>query len=553
MWKKIPEIEYIYAYEKDGKWIKFNSKYARAKLLLTKNFSKTNILISKAKTSKKTIEPLNVEPLNVEQANVEPVNVEKIVEELPPLLKINDDEKFKDADGIPLNIEIRGEREYDKIYFKGIDVEHEFLMPYLVKHIISKDTKYQEEIHYKNFRYNKKNNIYLTYEGLLKIIFNARDSRTKEKNIVNNIIKNTNVQWICNKPLKCSYRPDMLFMDDNNTIIIEIDEYQHKQYNKKDDEIRTQQINKEINKKNILILRINPDNYIDLKNVSHNGIVNNIDEFKLRMNIIIDTIKENINKKTDGLKTIYLFYDNYKLLPSKNNYDINYEINESYQKIESIRNNLIKKLFNNTLNTKIIIPISCIYLTTLGNVKELRNILGIDNKYSDDMIVVKYGILNDFCNGVKLNVNKTFESIENVNVMVKYYSYVDIDFMSKAELDMKKIFKLAKLNFIHEKYDELAIVSLNELDDIKKYYENIQTLYCGKASDYINKIQTIEKEHMTQIQMMEKDYEIQIIKKDNIIMEKEHQVKLMKKENENLILKNENLSLKLLMAQQNIK
>jgi hypothetical protein len=110
----------------------------------------------------------------------------------PDILYLNDNEKFKDADGINIiEIETRGERSHDKIYFKVKDVEKGFginnlnaiLTNELSNYKLSKD--YEYFICEKILCYDKKTNkeiikkyMFLTYEGLLRVLFTTKNNKT---------------------------------------------------------------------------------------------------------------------------------------------------------------------------------------------------------------------------------------------------------------------------------------------------------------------------------------------------------------------------------------
>jgi hypothetical protein len=272
----------------------------------------------------------------------------------PPIIKLKDEEKFYDDEGNFINIEVRGIKEVDKIYFKVKDVAKGFNLNKLQDTLIENGSRYNEK-HYKYFNckiFNKnkkekiKKTLFLTYIGLLRVLFTCKNPRIKELNIVNNI-KNyyKNLKWICNKELKPSkYRPDMLCNLDDLSIIIEIDENQHKYYRKYKEETRINTLNNIINN-NIIYIRINPDFYKDNKNKNHTGIDKNKNEFNIRMNIIINEINNIINNKPKENKNIKLFYNNFNF--NEKNY-INNIINFNYENTDNTNfyNNIIIKLLN---------------------------------------------------------------------------------------------------------------------------------------------------------------------------------------------------------------
>jgi hypothetical protein len=116
----------------------------------------------------------------------------------PEILHLNDNEKFKDAEGNIIEIETRGEKKYNKIYFKIKDIEKGFginnlnavLTNELSNYLVNKDYEYFicEKIlcHDKNIsksieKTNKeiiKKYMFLTYEGLLRVLFTTKNNKT---------------------------------------------------------------------------------------------------------------------------------------------------------------------------------------------------------------------------------------------------------------------------------------------------------------------------------------------------------------------------------------
>lgn len=126
---------------------------------------------------------------------------EKQPEPAPPIILLQDHEMFKDEDGNRLNIEVRGEREYNKCFFKVSDVSKAFKMDKLNVVLLNKDKGYQLNKHYITFieeQFNKgeslpnktvdrvhpteqrtpnktfQKRLFLTYNGILKVLFSSR-------------------------------------------------------------------------------------------------------------------------------------------------------------------------------------------------------------------------------------------------------------------------------------------------------------------------------------------------------------------------------------------
>lgn len=108
---------------------------------------------------------------------------------LPSLLKLDNKEKFRDNEGNIYEVEVRGERSEEYIRFKGKDVAKIFEMENLVSDVRNFTTQYIENEDYEIFLSDQEQrfsvlvrtpiggnptSLFLTYQGLLKVIFNSR-------------------------------------------------------------------------------------------------------------------------------------------------------------------------------------------------------------------------------------------------------------------------------------------------------------------------------------------------------------------------------------------
>jgi hypothetical protein len=221
--KKIPKEEYVYAtFEKlTNKWNPTEESCKKAQLLISKQWVDENYFKPSSSSStieknkivvmkKKTLQPqqsqqsqppqtpqtpqrdsevLPVHEYEEEEEVLEEENghQQQEVENAPPILYLDDVEKFHDADGNVIEIETRGERDRKKIYFKVKDVSVGFGMPSLSKNIlrhkyVDVENGYEYGLHYKAFKRvpsgetNKQEMaLYLTYKGLLRVLFVSRN------------------------------------------------------------------------------------------------------------------------------------------------------------------------------------------------------------------------------------------------------------------------------------------------------------------------------------------------------------------------------------------
>jgi hypothetical protein len=103
--------------------------------------------------------------------------------------------KFKDEKDGTIEIDIRGKRKKNKCFFSVKDVQIGFDMKNLVDIITKKNTKYLPKTHYVYFinrtksgeQKNKK--LYLTFDGLMKVLYSSNGNKTERfKNWANNLI-----------------------------------------------------------------------------------------------------------------------------------------------------------------------------------------------------------------------------------------------------------------------------------------------------------------------------------------------------------------------------
>ena len=546
--KNVNNADYIYARLKDNEWIITDGKSVKYDKVF---FSELFI---------KTISELN----NKNEKIID----ENGVMEAPNIIILEDNQKFRDANGDIIEIETRGERLVNNVYFRVKDVMRGFDMENLQNTIIDKKTKYNKDTDYKFFNCQRKNKIkkelFLTYVGILKVLYLSNDSRTKEINIVNNIISScNNLNWICNKPLKCLYRPDMYTIINNNfLLLIEIDENQHKNYNAKEEEKRIHSIYNELNIKNMLIIRINSDTYKDHYGILHNSIDEDENEFSIRMNIIIHIIHNEINKNHENINIIKLFYDNYNLnnIQLDNKKIFKYIKNEKYNRMQKILNNFLnnnfifqsgliiqhKEIFLDDLgaNSQNIIEVldyndnklSCVYLFTLNTVEKLRESMNIDKKYADDSIVAKYGFTKNLARRTGEHITK-YNKITNVDLKLKYYSYIDPQYMSNAETDIKDYMICFEIKFEFDKEDELVIIPKKLLKMVDKQYELIGKSYMGHISELITKNKDLDDklikqtlQHQTELQNEKHKTELQNEKHKNELQNEKHRNELQNKD-----------------------
>ncbi len=153
---------------------------------------------------------------------------------------------------------------------------------------------------------------------------NTKMRNSKELNIIQYIMKIIpEKNFMFNKKIN-SARPDIILRLENHIIIIEIDENQHKGYIEECERKRINELYCDLEYKNIILIRFNPDNYIDsFKNKKESCFKLNENgkyildpkqkkQYSKRMKKLTDTILYYIEHITkEPLTTIHLFFDGY--------------------------------------------------------------------------------------------------------------------------------------------------------------------------------------------------------------------------------------------------
>jgi hypothetical protein len=161
---------------------------------------------------------------------------------------------------------------------------------------------------------------------------------------------------------------------------------------------------------------------------------------------------------------------------------------------------------------------SSIYLLTLGYVKDLRQTFNIPADFDDSHIVVKYGRTDDLSRRLSEH-QKKYNKLTNVNCMLKLYSHIDNELASEAETVVSNFFSWGKYTLEHPEYQEIAIVPPNSFDIIKKEYDIIKNKFGGNSVEIIHKFDMLEKNH--EITLLKKDKELELKEKDNQLLQKE--------------------------------
>lgn len=281
--KNISPQDYFYAKITKKGWEESNESYSRAKILIKSDWVKSNVTKF------------------VDKYDKENASTQIILKEAPPILKLEEHEKFRDDTGNLFEVEVRGVREEDKIYFKAIDIEKLFEMDNLIRHNIKRLLGGNDYINFVVQINNKfQKYTFLTIDGIKKLICRSRSispsklkwflsnafiikigicfdiiSLYKEQEIINVIVDNFMGHETIKQFSIGKYRVDLWFPEYN--LVVECDEFNHQDRNFDAEYNREKYIKKRLN---CTFIRFNPD------------------EIDFKLGFIIKLIYDHIHEKT---------------------------------------------------------------------------------------------------------------------------------------------------------------------------------------------------------------------------------------------------------------
>ena len=179
--------------------------------------------------------------------------------------------------------------------------------------------------------------------------------------------------------------------------------------------------------------------------------------------------------------------------------------------------------------------VSCIYLITLGTVSDLRESMQINQSVPDSNIVCKFGLTNDLSRRIREN-QKIYNLIPGASTRLKYYKYIDNDYLSKAEVFIKNHFKNINAFITYENYKELVTVSAKTLKgDLLCQYNNMSTVYSCKNKELMKVIS--REEHEKAFMKVTHEKALMKVTHEKALMKAVHEKEIQKVLYENKLLK----------------
>jgi predicted GIY-YIG superfamily endonuclease len=155
----------------------------------------------------------------------------------------------------------------------------------------------------------------------------------------------------------------------------------------------------------------------------------------------------------------------------------------------------------------------CIYLVSLGKVKELRSSMNIPPHFADDAIVCKYGRTENFKRRLAEHVSKYNKGINNAFVRVLRYTYIDPINASSAESALAKLMNSINSRIQYRDETELVVVSRDFEDYINTQFTHLGKSFMGHTTELNARIQ--ELENQLKQQQLEHTIELQKLQHSN--------------------------------------
>jgi hypothetical protein len=185
---------------------------------------------------------------------------------------------------------------------------------------------------------------------------------------------------------------------------------------------------------------------------------------------------------------------------------------------------VVKEVFNCDTNT-----LPCVYLFTLGYVKDLRESMNIEVKYEDNFIVAKYGRTDNLSRRTKEHLSH-YKKIKNSDLKLKHYCYIDPQYISSAENDIKNFIECLGLKFNYNSEEEIIIIpnDVKYLKLISEKFDHIGKKYSGHITELIMKIKDLEG--FIEKQELKHNFEKDKLLSDLVLQKEKYEHELLKKD-----------------------
>jgi hypothetical protein len=171
--------------------------------------------------------------------------------------------------------------------------------------------------------------------------------------------------------------------------------------------------------------------------------------------------------------------------------------------------------------SKCVNDIKCVYIFTIGTVKDLRKSMNIPSSFNDSKMVVKYGLTKNLEKRFQQH-KRDYSAYKGSDVKLQYYALIDASQLYKVEDKVRKGLDMFKLRVPGRK--ELVCMSESRIQKTRDFYKDI-------VSVENDKIETLKQYYEERI--INKVHK-QVVKYDSILDEVEEKMRALEEENTSL-------------------
>lgn len=140
-----------------------------------------------------------------------------------------------------------------------------------------------------------------------------------------------------------------------------------------------------------------------------------------------------------------------------------------------------------------VLPVSCVYLFSLGVVKNMREAFEIDDSVDNESYVCKYGMTKNLESRISEHTND-YGKMANVTLRLLVYAQLDATFVNEAEGDLRLFFSSMNMKLVTKGRNELVVVSAKQFKVVENQYKLIANTYTNRIERLQQKIQDLENE-----------------------------------------------------------
>ena len=123
--------------------------------------------------------------------------------------------------------------------------------------------------------------------------------------------------------------------------------------------------------------------------------------------------------------------------------------------------------------------ICCVYIFSLGHVRDLRKSMNIKKEINDNYIVVKFGMTNNLSRRANEHLRCYEQNIENAKLRLMYYNFIDKKYIREAEKKLKEFFLKNDSLLQYKNHKELAVLNPSNKKQLKTHFSYLNQFFGG--------------------------------------------------------------------------